>query len=175
MKCNVTRQSATWLQQADLISALCETRAWLQAKPPWLQAKYTVVALKCSPAHRTSANIINIYFWLLETCTKCSYFIRKTYDPALNGWHLKYEYIVRRPRIYRGPAVCGWASFQTTGAWYLRSISNLVPRFALLSILHSFILPIYDYGSVVYDQWRIKGGADWATARSPQYWGGPNP
>jgi len=37
MKFNVTRQSATWLQQADLISALCETRAWLQAKPPWLQ------------------------------------------------------------------------------------------------------------------------------------------
>jgi len=39
----VTRQSATWLQKADLISTLCETRAWLQAKPhdcrqniPWL-------------------------------------------------------------------------------------------------------------------------------------------
>jgi len=44
MKCNVTRQSATWLQQADLISALCETRAWLQAK-------YTMIALKCSPDH----------------------------------------------------------------------------------------------------------------------------
>jgi len=43
MKCNVTRQSATWLQQADLISALCETRVWLQAKQPWLQAKYTMV------------------------------------------------------------------------------------------------------------------------------------
>jgi len=55
MKCNVTRQTATWLQQADLrpiicrsyfglqqadlISALGETRAWLQATPPWLQAK----------------------------------------------------------------------------------------------------------------------------------------
>jgi len=33
----------------------------------------------------------------------------------------------------------------------LRSISNLVPRFVLLSIYHSFILPIFDYGSVVYD------------------------
>ena len=51
MKCNVTRQSATWLQQADLISALCETCAWLQAKLPWLQAKYTMVAFKCSPDH----------------------------------------------------------------------------------------------------------------------------
>jgi len=27
MKCNVTRQSATWLQQADLTSALGEMRA----------------------------------------------------------------------------------------------------------------------------------------------------
>ena len=50
-KCNVTIQSATWLQLADLISALGETRAWLQAKPPWLQAKYTMVPLKCSPDH----------------------------------------------------------------------------------------------------------------------------
>ena len=29
--------------------------------------------------------------------------------------------------------------------------SNLVPRFALFSIYNSFILPIFDYGSVVYD------------------------
>jgi len=29
----------------------------------------------------------------------------------------------------------------------LRSISNLVPRFALLSIYHSLILPSFDYGS----------------------------
>jgi len=33
----------------------------------------------------------------------------------------------------------------------LRSISNLVPRFTLFSIYNSFILPIFDYGSVVYD------------------------
>ena len=32
----------------------------------------------------------------------------------------------------------------------LRSISNLVPRFAVFSIYNSFILPIFDYGSVVY-------------------------
>ena len=43
MKCIVTRQSATWLRQADLISALDETHALLQANPhecrqnlPWL-------------------------------------------------------------------------------------------------------------------------------------------
>jgi len=34
---------------------------------------------------------------------------------------------------------------------HLRSISNSVPRFALFSIYKSFILPIFDYGSVVYD------------------------
>jgi len=34
---------------------------------------------------------------------------------------------------------------------HLRSISNLVPRFALLSIYHSFILLIFYYGSIVYD------------------------
>jgi len=33
----------------------------------------------------------------------------------------------------------------------LRSITNLVPRFAFCSIYNSFILPIFDYGSVVYD------------------------
>jgi len=33
----------------------------------------------------------------------------------------------------------------------LRSISNVVLRFALFSIYNSFILPLFDYGSVVYD------------------------
>jgi len=51
MKCNVVRQSATWLQQPDLISALSVTRARLQANPPWLQAKYTMVAWKGSLDH----------------------------------------------------------------------------------------------------------------------------
>jgi len=31
----------------------------------------------------------------------------------------------------------------------LRSLSNLVPRIALLSIYHSFIRPIFNYDSVV--------------------------
>jgi len=34
---------------------------------------------------------------------------------------------------------------------HLRSISNVVPGLALLSIFHSFILEIFDDGSVVYD------------------------
>ena len=68
--------------------------------------------------HRTLANIINICFWLLETCTKYSYFIEENIWPGAQrlAFEVKYEYIVRRPQIYHGPAVCGWASFKTTGA-----------------------------------------------------------
>ena len=35
----------------------------------------------CWP-HRTSANIISTCFWLLETCTKCSYFIEENIRPG---------------------------------------------------------------------------------------------
>jgi len=67
--------------------------------------------------HRTSANIINACFWLLETCTKCWYFIEENIRPGAQrlAFEVKYEYIIRRPRIYRVPTFCGWASFQTTG------------------------------------------------------------
>ena len=63
-------------------------------------------------SHRTSANIINMCFWLLETCTKCSYFIEENKRPGAQwlAFEVKYEYIVRRPRIYRGRAACTWAS-----------------------------------------------------------------
>ena len=82
--------------------------------------------------HRMSANIINICFWLLETYTKCSYFIEENIRPSAlieeNIWpgaqrlafEVKYEYIVHRPCIYRGPAACTWASFHTTGAWCVK-------------------------------------------------------
>jgi len=67
--------------------------------------------------HLTSANIINTCFWLLETCTKCSYFIEEDIRPGAQrlALEVKYEYIVCQPRIYRGRAFCAWASFQTTG------------------------------------------------------------
>ena len=69
--------------------------------------------------HRTSANIINTCFWLLETWTKCSYFIEENIQPGAQrlAFEVKYEYIVRQPRIYRGAAFCSWASFQTSGDW----------------------------------------------------------
>jgi len=69
--------------------------------------------------HRTSANIINTCFWLLETCTKCSYFIEENIRPGAQrlAFEVMYEYIVRQPRIYRGLAFCAWASFQTSGDW----------------------------------------------------------
>ena len=69
--------------------------------------------------HRTSANIINTCFWLLETCTKCSYILQENIRPGAQrlAFEVKYECIVRQPRIYRGPAFCAWASFQTSGDW----------------------------------------------------------
>jgi len=74
--------------------------------------------------HRTSANIISICFWLLETCTKCSYFIEESIRPGAQQFpfEVKCEYVVCRPRIYRGPAACTWASFQTTGAWCVKGV-----------------------------------------------------
>jgi len=78
--------------------------------------------------HSTSANIINICFWLLETCTKCSYFIEENIWPGAQrlAFEVKYEYIVRGPRIYRGPVACTWASFQTTSAWCVKEWNSKI-------------------------------------------------
>ena len=45
--------------------------------------------------HRTSAYIINICFWLLETCTKCSYFIEENIRPGAQrlAFEVKYKSI----------------------------------------------------------------------------------
>jgi len=53
--------------------------------------------------HRTSANIINICFWLLETCTKCSYFIEESIPPAAQRlpFEVKYDISYAGPRVYR--------------------------------------------------------------------------
>jgi len=74
--------------------------------------------------HRTPANIINICFWLLETCTKSSYFVEENIRPSAQrlAFEVKYKCIVRRPRMYHGPAACTWASFQTTGAWCVKNV-----------------------------------------------------
>ena len=46
----------------------------------------------------TSNNIINICFWLLETCTKCSYFIEKYMRPGAQrlAFEVKFKYITYR-------------------------------------------------------------------------------
>ena len=78
--------------------------------------------------HRTSANIINTCFWLLETWTKCLYCIEENIRPGAQrlAFEVKYEYIVRRSRIYHGPAFCTWASFQTSGDWSVNLILHFV-------------------------------------------------
>ena len=45
---------------------------------------------------RSSNHIINICFWLLDTCTKCSYFIEENMRPGAQrlAFEVKYEYIV---------------------------------------------------------------------------------
>ena len=51
-------------------------------KPPWLWGKiYHGCFEMLSWPHRISNNIINTYFWLLETCMKCSYFIEENMRP----------------------------------------------------------------------------------------------
>jgi len=92
--------------------------------------------------HRTSANIINTCFWFLETCTKCSYFIEENIRPGAQrlAFEVKYEYIVRRPRTYRGSAACSWANFQTTGAWCVLTLgkNTWFPFFSSGSDLKAF-------------------------------------
>jgi len=128
MKCNVTRQSATWLQQVDLIAALCKRMCDCRQNHhdcrqniPWC------IFEMLSWPHRTSANIINICFGLLETCTKCSYFIEENLRPGTQrlAFEVKYEYIIRRSTNM--PA-CTWASFQTTGAWCVVPCSSAQQR-----------------------------------------------
>jgi len=48
--------------------------------------------------YNTSNNIINICFWLLETCTECSYFIEENMRPDAQwlAFEVKYEYIVHQ-------------------------------------------------------------------------------
>jgi len=68
-----------------------------------------------SRPHRTSNNIINICFWLLETCTKCSYFVEENIRSGAQrlAFEVKYERkSCTTPQIYRVPAVCGWATFR---------------------------------------------------------------
>ena len=48
--------------------------------------------------HRTSNNIIDICFWMLETCTKCSYVIEENMRPGAQrlAFEVKFEYIAHR-------------------------------------------------------------------------------
>jgi len=111
--------------------------------------------------HRTSANIINTCFMLLETCTKCSYFTEENIPPGAQrlAFEVKYEYIVHQPRIYRGPGFCAFATFQTSGDWSVKyrfgplqelGLTTLVPVWETIFVftfltnwLHIFIFFLY--------------------------------
>ena len=85
--------------------------------------------------HRTSTNIINTCFWLLETWTKCSYFVEENIRPGAQrlAFEVKYEYIIRQRWIYRGPVFCGWASFQTTGVRCVNKLAMVLGQTTLSS------------------------------------------
>jgi len=86
------------LQQADLNSALGETRV-TAGKTTMAAGKINYGCFEMlSWPHRTLANIINICFCLLETCTKCSYFIEKNIRPGAQqlAFEVKFEYIAHR-------------------------------------------------------------------------------
>jgi len=136
------------LQQADLRPIICRTipilfrvttgRSYFRTRRNACvtAGKTTMTAgkiyLGCfemlSWPHLTSASIINTCFWLLETSTKCSYFIEENIRPGAQrlAFEVKYEYIVRR-RSALGPAFCTRASFQTTS---VRCVKELVHSLA---------------------------------------------
>jgi len=72
-----------------------------------------------SGPHRTSNHIMHICFRLLETCTKCSFFIEENIRPSTQqlAFEVKYEYIVHRSTNTLCASGLRLGNFQTTGAW----------------------------------------------------------
>jgi len=71
----------------------------MQAKPPLAAGKINCGSFEMlSWPHRTSNKIINICFWLLEMCTKCSYFIEENMRCGAQrlAFEVKFEYIAHR-------------------------------------------------------------------------------
>ena len=68
--------------------------------------------------YRTSNNIINMCFWLLDTCAKCSYFIEENIRPGAQrlSFEVKYEYVHRSTNISCAGGL-RLGNFQTTGVW----------------------------------------------------------
>ena len=75
--------------------------------------------------HIMSNNIINICFWLLDTCTKCSYFIRENIWPGAQrlAFEVKYEYIVHRSTNISCTGGLRLVNFQTTSVWSVKWFS----------------------------------------------------
>ena len=73
--------------------------------------------------HRTSNYIINICFWLLETCRKYSYFIELNMWPRAQwlAFEVKYEYIMHRSTNISWAGSLRLGKFQITGAWSVKT------------------------------------------------------
>ena len=73
--------------------------------------------------HRTSNHIINKCFWLLETSTKCSYFIEENMRPRAQwlAFEVKFENIMHRSTNKSWAGGLRLGKFQTTGAWSVKT------------------------------------------------------
>ena len=132
-------QSYFGLQQADLISALCKTRAWLQANPPWLQAKYSMVTLKCFSDNAVRQRT---YMFLVARDLHVLYRGEHTLRPSAQRlkWSTSISYASHEYTVC-GPAACTWASFQTSGAWCVNHT-----KFLQLNLIHSSVYTDKQWG-----------------------------
>jgi len=73
------------------------------------------------PNHMSN-HIINICFWLLETSTKCSYFVEENMRPGAQqlAFEVKFEYIVHRSTNTSWAGGLWLNKFQTTGIWSVK-------------------------------------------------------
>jgi len=80
--------------------------------------------------HRTSNHIISICLWLLETCTKCSYFIEENMGPGAQrlAFEVKFEYIVHRSTNISWAGGLRLGKFQTTGVWSVGFMAPLAKK-----------------------------------------------
>ena len=74
----------------------------------------------CFEPHRTSNHIINICFWLLETCTKCSYSIEENIRPGAQRLAFVVKYIGHRSTSISCAGGLRLGNLQKTGVWSMK-------------------------------------------------------
>jgi len=80
-------------------------------------------------------------FLVAKTCAKCSYVTEENMRPGVQrlAFEVKLEYIAHRSTNIPWAAVCGWASFQTTGAWCFGQFAQFVTFSSVPAEFLSFV------------------------------------